>query len=282
MARKGLANIMKLIDSELNNTEPEKAFLLDLKRSIEMTDKKESRKGSNFYKPSSLGCIRQMYYIRTEAPADEESSSYSLIGICNNGTDTHVRIQTYIAKMRENGMDCDYIDVADFVKSRDLQDIEIVSKSGMETKLFHKKLQLSFLCDGIIRYRGVYYILELKTEGSSKFFSRQGVDTNHYNQATCYSVALGLDNVVFVYISRDTYDMKSFMLNVTDDMKQSVVGLITNCENYVQEHKVPPKPKIPNKKACMYCSPVFLLNSRLSHFSAAPIFQRAPLFPKLY
>ena len=28
-------------------------------------------------------------------------------------------------------------------------------------------------------------------------------------------------------------------------------------------------------------SPVFLLNSRLSHFSAAPIFQRAPLFPKL-
>ena len=253
MARSGLARLMKTIDLELNNTEPEKSFLQDLKRSIELTNKKDFVKGSNFYKPSSMGCMRQMYYIRTDAEMDEHEDGYQIIGICNNGTDTHVRVQTYISRMKENGMDCEYIDVADFVNSRELNDVEVVSKSGMETKLFHRQLKLSFLCDGIIKYKGVYYILELKTEGSSKFFNRQGVNPDHYNQATCYSIALGLDNVIFVYISRDTYDMKSFMFNVTDDMKQSITGLILNCENYVQEKKTPPKPVVPDKKSCMYC-----------------------------
>lgn len=253
MARNKLGSLIKLIDIEVNNSEPEKAFLADLKHSIELTDKKDFVKGSNFYKPSSMGCIRQMYYTRIDAPADEHTGSYSLIGICNNGTDTHVRIQTYISRMKENGIDCEYIDVAEFVNSRELYDVEVVNKSGMETKLFHRTLKLSFLCDGIIKYRGVYYILELKTEGSGKFFNRQGVNPDHYNQATCYSIALGLDNVLFVYISRDTYDMKSYMFNVTDEMKQSVTGMILNCENYVQEKKTPPKPVVPNKKACMYC-----------------------------
>ena len=254
MARNNLGRLMKLIDNELQDVEPEKAFLLDLQRSIELTDKTERPKGSNFYKPSSMGCIRQMYYTRKEVPTDETGSSYSLIGICNNGTDTHVRIQTYVSKMKDNGIDCEYVDVAEYVKSRELQDIEIVMKSGMETKLFHKKLKMSFLCDGIIRYKGIYYILELKTEGNNKFWNRTGVDPSHYNQATCYSVALGLDNVLFVYINRDNYTMKSYMFNVTDEMKQSIVGLITNCEDCVEQNKVPEKPTDVEKKTCSYCS----------------------------
>jgi len=254
MARKGLANLIKLIDVEINNTEPEKAFLLDLKRSIELTDKKDFRKGSPSYKPSSMGCIRQMYYVRNGFEPDSNGSSYQLIGICNNGTDTHVRIQTYVSRMKENDMDCEYVDVAQFVTSRELQDIEIVSQNGMETKLYHKTLHLSFLCDGIIKYRGVYYILELKTEGSNKFWARNGVDPSHYNQATCYSLALGLDNVLFVYINRDSYDMKSYMFNVTTDMKQSITGLLLNCESCVEQNIVPDKPIDVAKKTCDYCN----------------------------
>ena len=254
MARNRLGNLIKLIDTELNNNvEPEKSFLQDLQRSIELTNKKDYKKGSASYKPSGMNCIRQMYYVRTGQDPDSNDSDFQLIGICNNGTDTHVRIQTYISRMKENDIDCEYIDVAKYVSSRELDDIEIVSQNGMETKLYHKKLHLSFLCDGIIRYRGIYYILELKTEGSNKFWARGGVDPSHYKQAICYSLSLELDNVIFVYINRDSYDMKSYMFNVTGDMKQSVVGLITNCETFVQENKVPPKPEVLDKKACTYC-----------------------------
>ena len=252
MPRKGLARVMKLVDVELNNNEPEKAFLLDLKRSIELINQKESRTGSNSYKPSGMSCMRQMYYVRTEAETDADNMGYALVGICNNGTDTHVRIQTYISKMKEVGMDCEYVDVAQYVRSRELNDLEIVSQNGMETKLYHKDLKLSFLCDGIIKYRGINYILELKTEGNGKFYGREGVDPSHYNQATCYSLALGLDNVIFVYINRDNYEMKSYMFNVTGEMKQSIVGLITNCEDYVEKKQVPPVDNVPSK-ACNYC-----------------------------
>jgi hypothetical protein len=36
-------------------------------------------------------------------------------------------------------IDVEYIDVAEFVKQRNLTDLEIREKSGMETKLYHKK-----------------------------------------------------------------------------------------------------------------------------------------------
>ena len=76
----------------------------------------------------------------------------------------------------------------------------------------------------------------------------------HHNQATAYSIAFGIDNVLFVYISRDTLGMKSFMFTPTDEMKQNLVGLITNCDSYVKKLKVPPKPVNVEKKTCEYCS----------------------------
>ena len=104
-----------------------------------------------------------------------------------------------------------------------------------------------------IKYKNRYYILELKTETGNKFFSRQYVDSSHYNQATAYSVALGLDEVIFVYISRDTLDMKSFMFKVTDEMKQDLIGKIGYCESYVKQLSIPPKPDDVDRKTCQYC-----------------------------
>ena len=123
----------------------------------------------------------------------------------------------------------------------------------METKLYHKKLNLSFMCDGIIRYKGRYYILEIKTEGSSKFWNRNGVAEGHYNQATAYSIALELNDVIFVYISRDTLDMKSFLFTPTDDMKHNLIGYIETCDGYIKRLITPPKPENVDRKTCSYC-----------------------------
>ena len=160
--------------------------------------------------------------------------------------------------MKKNGIDCEYINVADYVESRGLDYLEVVKrpnfkKKDYETKLYHKTLNMSFLCDGIIRYKGIYYILELKTEGSSKFWNREGVDPSHYNQGTSYSVALQIDHVLFVYISRDVFEMKSFMFTPTDEMKQNLVGRIEECDSYVKKMKVPPKSTDVARKTCDYC-----------------------------
>ena len=253
MARNSLKNVMRLIDTVKDTLPPEQDFLNDLKRSIEMSANKEQRLPSKTYKPSSMNCIRSSYYQLIGIQPDESSSNYSNVGICNSGTDIHVRIQKAVEQMKENGMDCEYIDVADYVKSRGLDYLNIVSKNGMETKLYHTRLNMSFMCDGIIRYRGHYYILELKTENTYKFTSRKGVDVSHYNQGTAYSIAFDIPEVLFVYINRDVLDMKAFMFVPTDEMKQNLIVYIDECDGYVTRHIAPPKPDDVSKKACSYC-----------------------------
>lgn len=253
MARNSLKNVARLIQAAKETLPPEQDFLNDLKRSIEMTADKDTRLPSKTYKPSGMNCIRASYYQITGTQPDEGSSNYTLIGICNSGTDIHVRIQTAVEQMKENGMDCEYIDVADFVKQRNLDYLDIVSKNGMETKLYHKNFNMSFMCDGIIKYKNHYYILELKTENSYKFANRKGVDTSHYNQGTAYSIAFGIPKVLFVYISRDVLDMKAFMFTPSDEMKQNLIGYIEECDGYVSRMIAPPKPENVSKKACSYC-----------------------------
>ena len=253
MARNSLKNVMRLIETAKDTLPPEQDFLDDLKRSIELTANKDTRLPSKTYKPSGMNCIRASYYQIMGIQPDSSSSSYSLVGICNSGTDIHVRIQTAVEQMKENGMDCEYIDVSDFVKSRNLDYLNIVSKNGMETKLYHKNLNLSFMCDGIIKYKGRYYILELKTENSYKFMNRKDVDSSHYNQAIAYSLAFKLDDVIFVYINRDVLDMKSFMFHVTPEMKVGLIEYVEECDGYVSRCITPPKPENVSKKACGYC-----------------------------
>lgn len=254
MARNSLKNVCRLIESAKKTLPPEQDFLDDLKRSIEMTADKGARLPSKTYKPSGMNCIRASYYQVTGTEPDEGSSNYTLVGICNSGTDIHVRVQTAVAEMWSNKMDCEYIDVKKYVLSRELTDtLEVVSQDGMETKLYHKKLNMSFMCDGIIKYKGHYYILEIKTENSYKFMNRKDVDPSHYNQATAYSLAFGIDQVLFVYVSRDVLDMKAFMFNVTPEMKESLVGYIEECDGYIKRKIAPPKPEAVAKKACSYC-----------------------------
>lgn len=257
MARTSLANLVKLIDSTIGELTVEEQFLTDLQKSIEMTDKNNGRKPSNTFKPSGMNCMRMSYYQLKGIDADDKAPECSFIGICESGTDRHERIQKAVAGMKQNGINCEYIDVAEFIKSRELADIEVVSQQGMETKLYHKKFNMSFLCDGIIRYRGKYYILEIKTESTRKFYERTGVDPSHYKQATAYSLAFEIDDVLFLYENRDICSKKVFLFNVTPDMKQDLIGYMENTNTYVKDGKVPPRLSGLNpveKKACSVCS----------------------------
>lgn len=254
MARQSLKNVCRLIEAAKETLPVEQEFLNDLRRSIEMTEEKSSKRlPSQTYKPSGMNCIRQSYYQVSGVQPEIGTYNYNGIAICETGTDRHVRIQNAVAQMKENGIDCKYIDVANFVKTRGLDDyLEIKNQVGNETKLYHKALNISFMCDGIIEYHNHYYIIEFKTEGSNKFFSRRGVDASHYNQAICYSMALNLPEVLFVYISRDTLDMKAYLYTVTDEMKQRIVSYIEECDGYVKRKIAPPRPEC-DKKTCMYC-----------------------------
>lgn len=253
MARKSLQNVIKLLDRANTVVPVEQQFLEDLKRSIEISDVKNRRKPSQSFKPSSMNCMRQMYYTVMGYEQVSESS-YTMVGICEAGTDRHERIQNAISQMSNNGFDCTYVDVGEFVKSRGLDSyLDIVEKQGNETKLYDRERNISFLCDGIIKYKGQYYIVEFKTESSFKWKDRKGVDPKHYNQARTYSLELGLDRVIFVYISRDIVDMKVYMYEVTEREREQIVALIEDTQRYIDKAEVPPKPEHVANSVCAYC-----------------------------
>ena len=259
MANSRLKSVLKLIDAVKEEIPVEQSFLNDLCRSIEMDAKASQRLPSKTYKPSSMNCIRNMFYQVTGHPQDESETSYALVGICNSGTDIHKRVQDAVLQMKKYGMDCEYINVADFVRTRNLEYLTIVSEPNptvgdYETKLYHNNLKLSFLCDGIIKYKDKYYILELKTESAYKWQSRTGVDPKHFAQGTSYSIAFNIPNVIFVYISRDVLSMKSYMFTPTDEMKEELLGKISECDNYVKKNTLPPIPENISKSVCEYCN----------------------------
>lgn len=254
MARsKALLNVLNLIDAANEELPIEQQFLCDLKASIELTEEKEKRLPSRTYKPSSLHCIRNMYYqVVGYEPAVDRSSS-ELVGICESGTDRHDRIQKAIMNMRNNNINCEYVNVADYVNTHDLPDIDVVEQQGNETKLFNKELNMSFLCDGIIKYKNKYYILEIKTETSNKFWDRKNVNPDHILQGTAYSLNFGLEDVLFLYECRDNCSKKAFMLHVTDEMRENLLNKIKECDSYVESETVPPFPTDLSKHACSYC-----------------------------
>ena len=84
--------------------------------------------------------------------------------------------------------------------------------------------------------------------------ARTGVDPTHYNQATAYSLSFGIDDVIFIYENRDTCTKKSFLFTVTGDMKQSLIGYMENCNEYIKNSTVPPKSESTPRKTCEYCN----------------------------
>lgn len=257
MGRTSLLNVHRLISEAEKVMNPEdvaNAFLADLNRCIVLSAKKgRSGKPTPTYKPSSMTCIRNMYYQIVQEDQDPDDESPDFIGIGHSGTDRHERIQNAVQAMKDFGMDCEYIDVEEFVKQRNLTDLEVVEKCGNETKLIHKKYNLRFLCDGIIKYKGKYYILEIKTEASFKWMNRTGVDPSHYDQATAYSLSFGLDGVLFIYENRDVCSKKAYLFIVGPQRRSDLAHRIQTCDTYVERHIAPPKPDDIPKKTCSYC-----------------------------
>ena len=109
------------------------------------------------------------------------------------------------------------------------------------------------MCDGIVKYRGKYYIIEIKTESFYKWQGQVQPFEDHKVQAAAYSTCLNINSIIFLYENRDICDLKVFQFDVTEQMKEDlVVSKIETCNSYVNGGGIPPKSE--NKKDCTYCN----------------------------
>lgn len=251
MVNKALKNIHNLIKASKEQIPAHEAFLNDLVATI--CKSQEIRQPSATYKPSSLICVRNMYYQIMGAEPNKEIVDESLIGMADIGTHRHEFLQSHVMKMADLGIDCEWVDIEKYVEEHCKElGTTVVKKSGFEYKCFNEKYNMSFLCDGIIKYKGTYYILEIKTESSFKWSKRVGVDEKHKPQACCYSLCFGIDKVLFLYENRDTCVKKAYLYKPTQEEKQQeVLDKLEKCQSYVNDCLPPPKTE--NKRDCAYC-----------------------------
>lgn len=247
----GFKNLAKLIANATKEKTPEQDFLYMLNEAIGRLDRESSRPPSTSYKPSSLGgCLRNCYFQVIGAPQDIKLiSEPQLVGMSESGTDRHERIQKAVVEMKRLGYDVEWIDVAEYLKVHRIKGTRVVERKGLETKLYNELLNLSFMCDGIIKLNGRYYILEIKTEVSFKYMGRVQPEEAHLIQAYCYSLALGIDAIIFLYENRDVCAKKAFTVYVTSENKEKVVHLIETSNAHIQSGTVPPK----ETSKCKYC-----------------------------
>lgn len=253
MSRQSINSIVNMLQETKENTPVEQLFLLDLENAIEKIALRKSQKGkaSKCYKPSSMNCKRMMAYHRIGIESDDTRRSAQLIGMGESGTDRHERLQEVITKMQEMGYDIEWIDVETYIKENNLKHLEVVSKHGNETKVYYKPLHIRFLTDGIIKYRGEYYILEIKTEVSFKHDVRKDVAEEHKNQITIYSLAFGINKVMVLYENRNLLNKKNFLYEVSVEEQNKAIERLTEVESIVQSGSIPEKEE--DKKTCRYC-----------------------------
>jgi CRISPR/Cas system-associated exonuclease Cas4 (RecB family) len=188
------------------------------------------------------------------AELNSDNKDECLVSMADVGTHRHEFLQHHVSKMHELGIDCEWVDVEEYVLANcaDLG-TKVVKKSGYEYKCFNEKYNMSFLCDGIIKYKGTYYILEIKTESSFKWSKRTNVDDKHKPQACCYSLCFGISKVIFVYENRDTCSKKAYLYKPSQhEIEEQVLDKITKCNEYVDLCVTPPKTE--NKRDCAYCN----------------------------
>lgn len=242
-------------------------FAADLMHSIEKWDKANRRKGSTNYKPSSMDCLRKMYYQRTGADQDDSFNSYQGIGMSDTGTRRHEAIQEVLCKMQELGYPWKYWDIEEWLKQhrwpqRRCKQLKVVSKSGAETLLRDEVLHVSFRTDGVLEHiedktGDPFYLFEFKNQiefKAQKKAAGKFIDEEHEAQVDTYCFELELNKALVTYENRNACDLYvPVVYQSTEATQARQRNKLLEAESYAERGIAPPKPEDPGK-ACNYCS----------------------------
>lgn len=244
-----LSKLLQTVNSIKNETTFEDGFIEDYNKSV--IDLQEEREvPTDRYRPSSLadGCCRMIYYQRKGLGYSEKKDS-TLAEICENGTDRHERIQNAV----RNIPGLVWLDVEEVVAEAQAQGINTTfiswDEKRVEAKCHNSDLNINFLCDGIIKYKGKEVILEIKTIHQFGFSKLKAPLEKHIRQAVCYSIAMGIDYVLFFYEDRNFLKKKAFLYHITEEDKKSITDKIDFIEEALVSNTVPPR----EKDKCLYC-----------------------------
>lgn len=208
-------------------------------------------------KPSKAGCIRQMYYILSETQVSrKEKVDPNMTLIQKEGSAMHLILQRTLLKAKDQGIDL--LDPASVVYRAQEAGIRTLVRPSthdaddqFEVTCYNEDYDISFKFDGAVRFMNKTVILEIKNEDHFKWLRRTREEPEHVFQAIFYSLCLGIDWVLFIYVGRNYKQRKYYLVEITPEMRQEQINRIKIAKICTARNIAPSKTK---HKGCNYCS----------------------------
>ena len=171
----------------------------------------QTSKRHNTFAPSQMRCDRVSWFrLRGVEPDKVVNPDRTLNFTAQLGTACHEAIQ----KRLINSLGTDWISVQSWVDDNPEMfmnyDMDIHQKGYESSIEMRSPYPVRFACDGIVRFQGKIYLLEIKTAESSSVSDLISPKSKHLDQVTCYSALLHIPNVLFLYQDRQYGSLKCF------------------------------------------------------------------------
>lgn len=218
-------------------------------------------------KPSKIQCDRQMYYILTNGQANlVQTTDPKLILIQKMGSYIHLLIQEAMSKAEPQGIILRKPeDIVEAAIARGINTQIVPSKydsnNPYEAHCYNSDYNISFMWDGGIYFKDSKTLIEIKSEDHFKSIQRIAPDPEHIEQSTCYSLGLGVDDVIFLYVNRNYLNIKSYLVHIDNMMKQEVLDKFARVNDAVSKGTLPEKIKC---KSCKYCDYTVICKSNIN------------------
>lgn len=193
------------------------------------------------FAPSQMRCDRVSWFrLRGVEPDTIKVPDRFLSYTAEVGTSCHENIQNRLIKH----LGADWITVQEWVDANpDLfkdYDMTLDTSRGNETLIeMRKPFPVRFACDGIIRFKGIVYLLEIKTSEFSSWNDLIEPKSKHIDQITCYSTLLHIPNVLFLYQDRNYGAFKCFEITISDAEHTKLKDRMNNVMQLVDANIAP-------------------------------------------
>ena len=199
-----------------------------------------ARPSSCTFAPSAMRCKRKSWFrLRGTKPDFLQEPDLVLDHTATVGTALHAHIQSLLSK----ALGEDWIDVEWFLKEFPIPYEYKLTKNGYETLVEINNPPIKFACDGIIRIKGCYYLLEIKSSEYNSFLELKETKAHHKDQIKTYSTILNIPHVLTLYIDRLYGKVKSFEFSVSgvemSNIKQDMAYVMQMAEANIAPEKLP-------------------------------------------
>lgn len=209
----------------------------------------ESSIPSRTFAPSQIRCKRVSWFrLRGVQPEQEAVVDRTLNFTAQVGTSCHHTIQDLLSKK----LGADWVDVETYLSSEPRPYEYMCMKNGFETLIAIQEPPVKFAPDGIIRYKGEYRLLEIKTSEYTSFDKLIEPKPQHIDQIKCYGTLLNLHSAIVLYQDRVYGGLKCYEVKITDDDMRQMWEMFQDVQRCVAMNVAPERPTNRN-----YCSPSY-------------------------